>query len=187
VYFEANLSVPSTEDQRLATQKLITTVLKLDPSHFKEKIGAAVDEHAVVISLCCRQNNSNSHGYWRVSTCPAIPISHEPLSEQQVAAMTEAELHKAALYSQSAAEGRTMVVNLLQIQFGNLIDNSFLQAGAETTTTPKWSPNPTANPALIVDISLPKPDIASDSTYEKIAHCLADTVVKASSEISASN
>jgi tetratricopeptide (TPR) repeat protein len=186
VYFEANLSVPSTEDQRVGTQKLIDAVLKLNPRHFKEKTGAAVNKNAVVISLRCRQNN-NPTAVWLVLTNPAIPVFHEPISEQQLATMTDAEKNKAVLYSEFAAEARTMMANLLQAQLGNLmrklIDNSYLQGEVSTATSFKWCPNPTPNPTLVIDISLPKSEFNSDSTYEKIAHCLADTVVKVSTEI----
>ena len=82
--------------------------------------------------------------------------------------------------------GRSELANLLQLQIAQAALSDSPHAKVVTSTSFQGMPQPTTNPTLVVDITMPSSAIASDDAYLRVAHWLADAAVKVDSEISGS-
>ena len=169
VYLEANLPVEATVEDDVATWKLIDAAVKLDPLLFKRKSEANVQEHAVVISLHCGQNKDSDKEY-RFSSKLGNRWTEEFID-----------------FPSAVETMRGRLANLLQVQLARRILNDSPQSKVVVSTSFQCLPNPTKNPALHVNISMPNSSFASTDAYEQCARWLADSVAKLNSEISGSD
>jgi tetratricopeptide (TPR) repeat protein len=166
VYLGANLPVQASEEERVATQKLIDAALKFDPRLFKYKTKAAIPGNALVINLHCGENNDAETDY----------VFSSRLGNRWSGQIMD--------FAAALEFTRGRLANLLQIRFAQLIRVDSPQSKVITSTTFQSPPNPTRNPTLIVEVSMSKSAIASNDAYLRIARWLEDATIKVRSDIS---